>query len=566
LCGHQFLEKDGVSSMVRTIVGLLLSAMPSVAAIINVHVAGQPTTTQVVLSYTAPSMSACTVEVSESPSYAPLVFDVDASLFTGANTDASRPESFIAGQLRQVVMGKRSAEIALDGKRHSRALQALTTHYYRITCGTDQTTGTFVTGNVPLGNTYNDVPFDRNNPGSLAFPSIDWVNKGTTYVDPHTGVLLKRMSGPGEIVPTITTGLTFSNAYSLGTGWTISGLQAVYAGSSGQSFVYYRATDPAWPGFKTPDSVQIQLTGAAGSAANAADRTINLCLTNDGVTCASKLVQQVLAQTAANYTVGDTVPILEFWRSALPNPSGEVPSAREDIRVQLSSVSVGADGATVTRQSGDLFSLKLAAGSRVTLDGTDCAVGTVSNENTLTLATPFCVTAGTHNYQGRNWGVLIQKASASTDSITIGGAGWTLASSGYVTMGATGGYDLCSPATSSGPTGAGNQCIGSYSAADYLSVFPVYWLGKDGTANLVGTGSAGPLACVSGGSWAWDPQVPGRFWCLTSNALSRVDYTGNNAATTITLAGALTPSTVTPVASNISAMVSVFNPAFQQLQ
>lgn len=94
----------------------------------------------------------------------------------------------------------------------------------------------------------------------------------------------------------------------------------------------------------------------------------------------------------------------------------------------------------------------------------------------------------------------------------------------------------------------------------------MYWVGADGTANLIGTGSANNQLCFSGGSWAWDPQVPGRFWCLMSNAISRVDYTGNNSPTTIPIDGGLTPVTVTQVASNITSLVTAFNPAYQVFQ
>src|SRR5262245_5734607 len=45
------------------------------------------TSTQLVLSYTTPNATACTIEASESPSLTPLVPDVNAALFPGANRD-----------------------------------------------------------------------------------------------------------------------------------------------------------------------------------------------------------------------------------------------------------------------------------------------------------------------------------------------------------------------------------------------------------------------------------------------------------------------------------------------
>lgn len=62
--------------------------------------------TQAALAYTAPSGAACTVEVSESNTYSPLVHDVDTTMFTGSNLD-SRPGSLNAGTARVFVVGTR---------------------------------------------------------------------------------------------------------------------------------------------------------------------------------------------------------------------------------------------------------------------------------------------------------------------------------------------------------------------------------------------------------------------------------------------------------------------------
>jgi hypothetical protein len=86
------------------------------------------TSTQAILTYTAPDAAACSVEVSESATYRPLVHDVDPALFANANLD-SRAESVSSGRERAFVIGKRRAEKGLNGHWYSRALQTITPHY-----------------------------------------------------------------------------------------------------------------------------------------------------------------------------------------------------------------------------------------------------------------------------------------------------------------------------------------------------------------------------------------------------------------------------------------------------
>src|SRR4051812_9516228 len=100
---------------------LVLMTSTAFGAISNVQVRGV-TSTQASLSYTAPDLNACSVEVSESPTYRPLVHDVDPALFGGSNLD-TRPEGIVSGPERVFVAGKRRAEKGVDARWYSRALQ-----------------------------------------------------------------------------------------------------------------------------------------------------------------------------------------------------------------------------------------------------------------------------------------------------------------------------------------------------------------------------------------------------------------------------------------------------------
>src|SRR5712692_5776048 len=91
---------------------------------LNLTVVGT-TSTQAILQYTAPSTAACTIEVSESASFFPLVHDVEPNLFPQANLD-TRSGNLVNGQARVAVIGKRNSETAINQNTYSRALQANT--------------------------------------------------------------------------------------------------------------------------------------------------------------------------------------------------------------------------------------------------------------------------------------------------------------------------------------------------------------------------------------------------------------------------------------------------------
>ena len=87
---------------------IVLTASMAYGAVGNLQVRGV-TSTQAIIAYTAPDTDACSVEVSESPSYRPLAHDVDPALFAGSNLD-NRPEATASGRQRVFVAGKRRAE------------------------------------------------------------------------------------------------------------------------------------------------------------------------------------------------------------------------------------------------------------------------------------------------------------------------------------------------------------------------------------------------------------------------------------------------------------------------
>ena len=127
------------------------------AAIGNFRVLGT-TATQALIAYTAPDGNACTIQLSQNAGLTPLALDVDPGTFANSNSDLIRPSTVTSGLSRTVLLGQRTAQYATagthSGVRHfSRALQAYTPYFGKITCPSTGDTAdfTFTTGNIPLG-------------------------------------------------------------------------------------------------------------------------------------------------------------------------------------------------------------------------------------------------------------------------------------------------------------------------------------------------------------------------------------------------------------------------------
>ena len=189
---HSSLRRFGSLTLAWVPMIALCAASSASAQSLSVTVVGT-TATQALLSYSAPDTNACAIEVSEAASFAPVVHDVDPTLYASANMD-TRDGAITNGKFHIFVAGRRSSEVARDGNTYSRALQANTQHYFRIKCGAAVGQGTFTTANIPLGMTYTEPPqADLMHPGQLALPTL-MNTRGTTVVDPQTGALLKRVT------------------------------------------------------------------------------------------------------------------------------------------------------------------------------------------------------------------------------------------------------------------------------------------------------------------------------------------------------------------------------------
>lgn len=511
---------------------LLLLSLPVVGAITGVSVA--VTNTQAVLSYKAASSAVCTVEVSESSTYAPLVNDVNTTLFTGSDQD-NRTGSVSDGTQRLFVIGKRTADVASDSKRYSRALQANTLHYYRITvCGGDTSTGTFVTKTIPPGNTLGQVlPSDGS--GGYAWPSIDWTTRGQQIIDPLTGALVKRVMLPNDqyesnlnqaILPT-----------PAGTNWTTpdnvrvdDSSSATYSAATsdwlympGGPAMYFEYATYLRQGAGSINYVTLFMNAWAAGASTA-DRTVQICLTVDGVACASDMVDSVLplctvSCTVSNrFTTGTTTAMQAFWGT---NP---IPSPAFAMRVGQ----VNTSGTAVTWVSDNNFGLRWTAGTKIFINSVAYTIASVTDERHLVLTGSAGVQTNVQ-YYAYPFGFLLRKKSASTDLVSVQFANYNFATGQAARWDTSADADAlvgCSPVLVAGPASEqGYHCnVG----------FGLYWIGAT-------TGTVTKIALAnlpSGANWnarsqfpvTWDATDGNTLYTITNNSeIVKAVYTGLNA-------------------------------------
>jgi hypothetical protein len=628
---------------------IVLTASVAYGAVGNLQVRGV-TSTQAILAYTAPDTNACSVEVSESQSYRPLAHDVDAALFAGSNLD-NRPEAAASGKQRVFVAGKRRAEKGTTGRWYSRALQAFTTHYFRITCGVSQATGTFLTANIALGNTYNEaLPADPavgarpyfSSTGSYAWPEfLNWNNQDPTarpeaVIDPQTGMLLKRLALPQDQpitylpgggdhyfysvldpdgawnVPTVIWSIanarlvsivvgsgmatvTTSTAHQLKTGSIVAlaGLTGSASGGNGayqvagvSSSTAFQIRQGALPANTTLGDVTLAVTANAvnaddgtpasytGTQSNVLflrdqtfwtaggtslydltlpteyltvsvkgwcsgtcvgeDTKIQACLTINGVTCwptnATAKYQEVALGTSVTNTfatLGTAVPLLDAW-----TPAGFSPLNRADLSSRAGMVNVDVSGVVTWMPGGypnTYFSPNWTAGSMISIAGLACKIVHMGGPTQLTIdpascSAPLSLPLTGAVYAGSNFGFLVRKKTASTDTINVQYAKYTTGTSQYVDFTASGSATLCSNTlTQNSVTGGlGYHCVipsgwpllywvdHKTGDATYLGLF--YQPGASGLDGFAGGGCDG-----SGTMVGTTPTAPENFFCTATD-------------------------------------------------
>jgi hypothetical protein len=269
--------------------------------------------------------------------------------------------------------------------------------------------GSFTTANVVLGNGAPDpVAYDSTRWGGWAWPTINFSDITQNYIDPQTGVLLKRWTSPGDEGNT-ENNIPISSISDLAGTWqnianltgSTDGNVATYGGPGGAAnaiFLWGRNSfyRPSFTPvtFSVVDDVRFHVVGFGDQAA-AADRTVSVCISADyGQTCVGSSIDLVLPKNTAADTSGPSTypaPIFGGW--------GNAPVRPDMIMNNFGGAIASVKGSTVTwgSNSGNGFNnyfpvTALTPGSKIMISGTDpvcphnlCTVSAITNETTLTI-------------------------------------------------------------------------------------------------------------------------------------------------------------------------------------
>lgn len=414
---------------------LFLLAIPAWATTTFVSV--DASATQAVLKYSTTFATACTVEVSTSITYLPLVFDVDTLIYSGSNMDSREPY-LIFGAERTFVIGKRLTQRDSAGIPRSRALQAATQHFYRVSCGVDSLTGSFMTRTASFGQTQAEAtPYDALSPGDPLWPYFDYADKTKGYVDPRTGVMIHRTTGPGdnEYSFPVTWGSGNVAKYPPAGAWTIGGGGFPATITNNNTDYLMLRLDTSNTGgaggvdffnFNASASYTSELLVALNNMLTSLTGSVNqptcnstvmdsckvvLCVTVNGVSChpSSAAIEIAMTTTGTAYAAGD---------STYSNIGGWVkPGYRAFNSVEVAKRSGNATCNGTSVVTGGPFNLSMAPGSLITVGATVYTIASIQNESQITLSA--ACPSGTSSFVSKNFGLLVRAKAISSNTFTL---------------------------------------------------------------------------------------------------------------------------------------------------
>ena len=545
----------------KTFALFLAGILPAFAQITSVTIT--PTNTQVKFTYTSGTSAACTVEVSESPSYSPLVHDVDPTLFSGSNVDnrtGSGATAGASGTSKVMIVGHRGNDgyaVDTNGNRSSRALQANTVHYWRINhdgnCGSGSASGTFTTTNITEGSVQID-PFlsDPNAPGVMPEPTFDWSHPDNGAVDAITGMYVKMLTSP-QVFWTLNNPTNYTTAMVSGAinpsssgPWTNpqgpaggSG-NAVVTGDSGLTPAFY--TIETHPGTTVITSqgaydwttnggthytdegidqltANITYTCSGGTGCSGSNAVLQYCWSVNGLTCfyPSAFTDVVSGTNTTTLHTGDLINGID---TGLQSAISKLGVGAFFAANYGGTADVASDLVTVTWTSGMEFPAWLANGSILKIGTSYCLVSSLNptgtsgspTRNTITLQSSCSGLAqgAGQSWSAPNFGLLLRKKTNTTEHLNISAITYQESSSSGNNWGASGAFDLWANIPSHGGFFA--------SPGEVINAAALTWVNSaTGHANFLGM--MGIPTSLPGGTTG-SPTAPYNGWSVNRSSLN----------------------------------------------
>jgi hypothetical protein len=392
------------------------------------------TATQVLLQYVASDLSPCTVQVSESPTFSTLVADVDPTLYQGAGTDTAY-NILPPGTLRLLRVGMRTSTLALDGRRHSRALAANTKHYVQVSCHATTGTALFLT-DVPRGFAPERLPVDPAAWGNLAYPEFDFTNLSKPVIDPQSGI---RIYSADPKTWSMSVVLPFTaNWFGGGNGWLGAANVASYSTAVATTYdtnplILYvdttqfndqtRVSGGYWP-FDNFLDLGVDLYGSASDGQTAANRTVQMALSLDsGQTAYTSWVTATLPAlqgAAGTFPAQYPSDFFSGWGKVLPRNAwpkrGSVTVTNSVVRLTLNDSGNPLGNANYDADS--YFNQDWAAGTKIWVNNSApacvnnfCTIASVQNAMQLTIQESL--TLAQNQYISAALAIIVQKTTAS---------------------------------------------------------------------------------------------------------------------------------------------------------
>jgi len=450
------------------------------------------TAQQAILRWDQTYAGTCTVEVSESATYSPVVNDVNVTLFTGSATTTAGAGS------QTFIVGKRSAETAIDGKIYSRSLAAATPHYVRLNCDGEFAYLTFTTARA-AGITPEAPLWNADGFGNMAIQEFDFTDGSKPVIDAQVGAKIYRVSGP--------TDMGFSAEYSFpassvqgASGWTsasnlVSGSPSTLAvtGNTNAAFapIQVDGNSRTFGGFVPPgpntiyaftlSNLGFRIYGE-GSDGTASNRQVAVCLSTDsGQTCATDEITLNLSASGSCPGSCDqgVLPATHAdggwlgWSSAIPKTfhmmQGYVTASASSTVTLVGGLNTSAN-LNGQQASPAWFRPEWAAGSKIYIAGTDptcpnnyCTLVSVTDRDTLVIQETITVSAALYRFGGL--GFRVRKTNA-TGTVSLSMKYTTQA--GYALQ--QGQAESCSPKAVTTSVDRNGSPLG-YTEVGYLCLF-----------------------------------------------------------------------------------------------